>query len=492
MTQRCSELVPGAERAQGTRRSQATPACATGTAAMDVAVADDVSFPTWASSLLRENDLEVAEFSGRRGVKTLRSRRPGEVGLSLPDDVVVTAERAASLRPDLAEALGALAQAQASSSESKEALTEEVQLALYLLLEKFRPGEGAWSDYVKTLPAEQPLAFSFGSRALQPLPGVYRNMIAATEERLSKLYRQAAPALEALFGSGEEGSWENFKWAATHVRARSVRVTLDRQQRALIPVLDLFNHHPEASATLERDGDSAWKLFCHDEFSKDSEVYITYGQRDNMELLLHYGFATPRNSQEVFFDAAEVLDAYSRVLAASMGGSNVLDSVLDMEELKEALGQASAFGYSLKTGGSATMKNTMAFLRQLSAVARAGSVTPLIVFFARWCFTQGHLWEALSGSAERRYGLERFREALTMLQQLTVLLKGEDEAAGTADEQSAEDAKMVDSLLEGRRALLEAALAKAAPDDSRDYQEHTIRVFLESEMDAIQERLRRP
>eukprot|EP00929_Paragymnodinium_shiwhaense_P018107 TRINITY_DN12810_c0_g1_i6.p1 TRINITY_DN12810_c0_g1~~TRINITY_DN12810_c0_g1_i6.p1 ORF type:complete len:159 (-),score=61.89 TRINITY_DN12810_c0_g1_i6:347-823(-) len=158
-----------------------------------------------------------------------------------------------------------------------------------------------------------------------------------------------------------------------------------------------------------------------------------------MELLLHYGFATPRNSQEVFFDAAEVLDAYSRVLAASMGGSNVLDSVLDMEELKEALGQASAFGYSLKTGGSATMK-----------------------------------------------------EALTMLQQLTVLLKGEDEAAGTADEQSAEDAKMVDSLLEGRRALLEAALAKAAPDDSRDYQEHTIRVFLESEMDAIQERLRRP
>ena len=66
------------------------------------------------------------------------------------------------------------------------------------------------------------------------------------------------------------------------------------RRRALLPGLDLINHKPGTKATLERastDSGSVWRVVAHEPYRKDEEVFLSYGERDNLRLLLQYGFA---------------------------------------------------------------------------------------------------------------------------------------------------------------------------------------------------------
>lgn len=88
--------------------------------------------------------------------------------------------------------------------------------------------------------------------------------------------------------------------------SRAIRLQSMKQGEtlALVPYADLINHSPYSQAYLDarEKGDWLFKsgteevvLYADRNYRKMEQIYISYGQKSNAELLLLYGFALERN-----------------------------------------------------------------------------------------------------------------------------------------------------------------------------------------------------
>ena len=304
--------------------------------------------------ILADSNLEIRNFlTTGRGLATICERAPGDILIAIPDGDVVTAERV------LKQNTLALAAAKAAAHAGSK-LTDEIILTYHLHCER-----SAQSDYAATLPLAQPSVLELDSDDMALLPRCYANAANSTVEFALQQFEALADALR-LAGSTPL-SVGDFLTAFSHVRARSVEVNDEQgdglepasdllrassgRRRALLPALDLINHHAGARTTLERvastdpsSGGCCWRVIAQDAYEAGSQVFLTYGTCDNLKLLLQYGFALPENPEAIIlFDVRDLIDACEAALPKAFGPvrDELLQQLSAVEEAPAADGPSS-------------------------------------------------------------------------------------------------------------------------------------------------------
>lgn len=109
-------------------------------------------------------------------------------------------------------------------------------------------------------------------------------------------------------GAGLAPSWARFKWALSMVSSRAASLNVSGDSRlAIIPLVDLLNHRMTPSAYLAFDaegagGAGAFVVRAYAPLAAGATLTICYGDKENADLLVSYGFAQRRNP----FDTASV------------------------------------------------------------------------------------------------------------------------------------------------------------------------------------------
>eukprot|EP01039_Chlorochromonas_danica_P000768 gene768-833_t len=93
-------------------------------------------------------------------------------------------------------------------------------------------------------------------------------------------------------------SFEDYLWCLSTIWSRFI--TVDRQghlYRAMVPVVDLLNHHPAATVCHQfRSHEDRFYLIAPKGCEEGQEVYLNYGPLPNSKLMMLYGFALLTNT----------------------------------------------------------------------------------------------------------------------------------------------------------------------------------------------------
>lgn len=111
-------------------------------------------------------------------------------------------------------------------------------------------------------------------------------------------------------------TWAEFRWAAGIVMSRQNNLLLEVRGEAvetlgLVPLWDMFNHGPGEPATYMAGGHLVSEAVAA--VAKGRQVYMVYGARPNLHLLLYQGFVQEENPH----------DELSVTLAGSTAGPRV-------------------------------------------------------------------------------------------------------------------------------------------------------------------------
>ena len=257
--------------------------------------------PSWLSSRLEKFDLIVHDFASTgRGIRTLRARYPGEVVISVPECDAVTVASLLDRFPDVF-----------ARSTAEKTLSAEQVMAMGLLLLR---DEG--NQYVLSLPERQHSVLVIPDLMLHCLPRAYQQIIRAYQDHVSALHQSLNDVLDSKV------SLHAFRWAFATVRSRCVgvgeeddtRVVAGGQKRVMLPAFDILNHRFGAEAVLAHStAENCNILKSNEAFEEGDQVYISYGEtRDNLKMLMIYGFCVPRNPDaQVFFDVQDLLHSCS-------------------------------------------------------------------------------------------------------------------------------------------------------------------------------------
>mmetsp|Transcript_22431 Transcript_22431/g.51709 ORF Transcript_22431/g.51709 Transcript_22431/m.51709 type:complete len:346 (+) Transcript_22431:1-1038(+) len=159
---------------------------------------------------------------------------------------------------------------------------------------------------------------------------------------------------DALLGDKENGliakfpdrfpadhfTYENWVWAFTMLFSRAIRLRSLQQGEALalVPYADLINHSPFSQAYIDarQSGDWLFKtgeeevvLFADRGYRRMEQIYISYGQKSNAELLLLYGFAVEKNP----FNSVDVTVSINALTSSFIEEFN--DDSLEVDPLAE-------------------------------------------------------------------------------------------------------------------------------------------------------------
>lgn len=292
------------------------------------------------ASQLQPFGLKVAHFTETgRGLQTTRSRAAGESLLTVPADRVYFAETAAAAHPLIAQAVQA-------SAEADERLSDEDVLSLFLVLERRQIELAAPAalvsvstrEYVAGLMSSTPSSpLTMPRHELALLPRTYAAVAECAMRFGSTCHASCLRALErcssdsAASDLAAELDEASFLWAFSHVRARSVQVEdaieaaqLPRsaairngggdKRRALFPGLDLINHRSGARSQLVfRRSTREWAVESGDAYAPGDQVWLDYGERDNLKQLMQYGFCEGATNpvQAVFFDCRDLVNGFA-------------------------------------------------------------------------------------------------------------------------------------------------------------------------------------
>jgi histone-lysine N-methyltransferase SETD3 len=244
---------------------------------------------------------EITNESSGRGLLARRDINEGDELLKIPMKLCITKKSAR-------KALG--------KDVLDENINEYLAIACQLIHEKYVLGDQSfYSGYLGVLPEVEEVnpTFTWSDEDLAFLEG--SPVIAATKSLQMKLQREYG----ALLG-GENGliakypdrfpadkfTYENWIWAFTMLFSRAIRLRNLRQGEslALVPYADLINHSPFSQAYIDareagdwifKNGEEEVILYADRRYRRMEQIYISYGQKSNAELLLLYGFAVERN-----------------------------------------------------------------------------------------------------------------------------------------------------------------------------------------------------
>lgn len=193
------------------------------------------------------------------------------------------------------------------------------------------------------------------TRAL--LPQCYAKCAKASRDYACAQHAKLAAALRQ--NGHEPPPLSAFLEAFAHVRARSVEVSDELaaneprselllagsgRRRALLPAFDLLNHKHGTSTELTRGEGGDWVVHSGDAYRAGEQCHVSYGDsRDNLKMLLQYGFALEpgeEQTQLVIFDVADLIDGC--VAARPRVFADVRDEMMQALEVTHASDSAPA------------------------------------------------------------------------------------------------------------------------------------------------------
>ena len=198
------------------------------------------------------------------------------------------------------------------------------RLALLLLAEWQKGSASPFADYINMLIEMEPphTPWHWDAESLAVLGSAYPSGAQKAQAQSSDYAR-----LYDALSLGKQGVMvERLVWACETVRSRtlqgfSAHVDSDGEERwlwtcAMLPAIDSVNHHSQrANCGVAYDPAlSAFILSARSDaaIAEGSEVLISYGDRDNDDLLMNFGFIEPANP----FDCFTVLVSEGEVAAA--------------------------------------------------------------------------------------------------------------------------------------------------------------------------------
>jgi hypothetical protein len=192
------------------------------------------------------------------------------------------------------------------------------RLSLLLLAEWKKGRASQFAEYIEMLvdldPPFTPLHWDAAS--LSVLKSAYPSMAAAVEQQ-SRDYKRLFDLLPLYRQQGAPVSFDRFVWAMEAVRSRTFQGFGAIEERdsdgderwlwtcVLLPAIDMVNHHSQR-ANCNVAYNSALSAFVlsrsenERELAEGEEVLISYGDRDNDDLLQHFGFVEPSNPHDLF------------------------------------------------------------------------------------------------------------------------------------------------------------------------------------------------
>jgi len=250
--------------------------------------------------------------NSERGLLALKALQPGDELMRIPLRIALTDHP----------------EDEASNSMLYQGAPWSVRLAAKVLRERALGAGSPWRRYIAVLPAGVPSplnSFSWDEmQEVQYQPA--RNAIYEADWLAADAYDRCGA--EAI-GSA---SAEEFRWAMSVVHSRTFGSASKKGGvgvRMLVPLIDMINHAGDWGGAINRGKEyvaqdiAAWELLPPDQSScgawemvvkairpveEGDEITMSYGERENDDFLVHYGFVpdgNPHDSVVLFAEGVE-------------------------------------------------------------------------------------------------------------------------------------------------------------------------------------------
>ncbi|GMH88665.1 hypothetical protein TrVE_jg3280 [Triparma verrucosa] len=237
---------------------------------------------------------EVTNESSGRGLLARRSINPGDEIITIPLNLCLTKSNCYEIFESV------------YPSKITPSTNEYITIALTLIHLKYISPQNEFSPYLSILPSTDSVSptFTWSDSDLFQLKG--SPVTSATTSLKLKLQKEYDTFVLNNNLDVEEFTYDRWLWSFTILFSRAIRLRnlQDGESIALVPYVDLINHSPYSSAFVDarEKGDWLFKtgeeeviLYADRGYRKMEQVYISYGQKGNADLMLLYGFALERN-----------------------------------------------------------------------------------------------------------------------------------------------------------------------------------------------------
>lgn len=264
--------------------------------------------------------IQQTKYAGK-GLFASRSLECGESVVNVPSDLVITRERALQTSSSLQELLRNLEQE--GDYEEIEAATgsaesERMVLRLFLLVEAFAAdSDSFWKPYIDCLPTleelrQYHLLFNSGEKCLH-YSGIGRAVL-AKRAALEREFKQLQ-----LYNRGDRFSalsldmwiWADVTFWSRVVSLESIKEScddnddkLDQQlvnNMVLVPFFDLANHSLSPNIRWQLTPNGAIQFVTTRDINENDELFLSYGDKSNQELLFLHGFTLEDNPEPIHF-----------------------------------------------------------------------------------------------------------------------------------------------------------------------------------------------
>ncbi|XP_020776684.1 SET domain-containing protein 4 isoform X2 [Boleophthalmus pectinirostris] len=243
-----------------------------------------------------------------RGLQTLKTVKPGQLLISLPQACLLTTTTV------LNSYLGPLIKGWMPHPSPL------LVLCVFLVLERHRVPLSEWYPYIDVLPTTYTCPVYFADDVIALLPKVVQRH--ALEQRASvqelhssnqDFFRWLQPLV--IEPVEEVFTYEALRWAWCTVNTRSVFMAHSPSQFlsgqdvcALAPFLDLLNHRPDVQVSANFNSDTrCYEIHSVSGIDRYQQAFINYGSHDNQRLLVEYGFVATNNPHSVVYLDKDIL-----------------------------------------------------------------------------------------------------------------------------------------------------------------------------------------
>eukprot|EP00038_Savillea_parva_P025586 m.48480 g.48480 ORF g.48480 m.48480 type:complete len:493 (+) comp6997_c0_seq2:221-1699(+) len=247
--------------------------------------------------------VQIARFGNAgNGLEATTDLKKGDTFLTIPESAMMTTETAK------ASSLGTFL-----VSDPLVAQMPNVALALHVLAELGRGSSSKWAPYIQALPRDYstPLYFTDrdfellrGSTAWTPAVSLYQSIVRQYAYIYKQLHKSVDVRKQLGYGKPSLFTFGDYKWAVSAVMTRQNRIPLGGTAYepefglAMIPLWDMINH---ADGVVTSEHDIVTKVTectAMRDYANGQQIFMFYGPRTNLELLLHSGFVMPDNRHD--------------------------------------------------------------------------------------------------------------------------------------------------------------------------------------------------
>ncbi|KAH0944047.1 hypothetical protein HID58_003684, partial [Brassica napus] len=220
---------------------------------------------------------------GERGLVASQSLRKGEKLLFVPPSLVISAD-------------SVWTNGEAGEVMKRYDVPDWPLLATYLISEASLQKGSRWFNYISALP-RQPYSLLYWTRTELDMYLEASQIRERAIERITNVVGTYEDLRSRIFSKHpnlfpkEVFNDETFKWSFGILFSRLVRLPSMDGRFALVPWADMLNHNCEVETYLDYDKSSKGVVFTADRpYQPGEQVFISYGNKSNGELLLSYGF----------------------------------------------------------------------------------------------------------------------------------------------------------------------------------------------------------